>query len=127
MRKNDETINFQRDTRQRRGGDPSELTLKLRDEHYPFWSKGRLNNVKRVDLLARSTQKPVLGSLDIFADINAANNAKKGTLTKDASLGNLLIGPLTAGLPATPTGEVKLFLDTRALSDVWLAVTWSGQ
>ncbi|MFN8471146.1 MAG: insecticidal toxin protein [Anaerolineae bacterium] len=103
-----------------------ELTLRLRDEHYPFWSKGRLKNVQRVDLLARSTQTPLPAVLDVFSNSNAANNAKKGTLAKDTSLGSLLVGPLTADLPATPTGDVKLFLDTRAVSDVWLAVTWSG-
>jgi hypothetical protein len=37
------------------------------------------------------------------------------------------MGQLTAGLLPTPIGEVKLFLDTPAVSDVWLAVTWSGE
>jgi hypothetical protein len=36
-----------------------ELTLNLRPEHYPFWSQGHLNNVVRVDILARSTESPV--------------------------------------------------------------------
>src|SRR3712207_8581263 len=36
-----------------------ELRLNLRAEHYPFWSHGRLNSVKRVDLLARSAKELV--------------------------------------------------------------------
>ena len=42
------------------------LALKLRPEHYPFWSQGRLGTVARVDLLARSSKKPVPGTLDVF-------------------------------------------------------------
>ena len=109
-----------------------ELALNLRVEHYPFWSQGRLNSVPRVDMLTRSTQKPVPPSLEVFdkADKNDAAS-KKETLTKDAAMGNLLSGHLTSGatgiaLPAKPTGEFKLFFDERSIGDLWVAVTWSA-
>jgi hypothetical protein len=35
------------------------LSLRLREEHYPFWSRGRLEVVKRVDLLARTEPSTV--------------------------------------------------------------------
>jgi hypothetical protein len=111
--------------------DPSqryELRLTFRPEHYPFWSQGRLNSVARVDLLARSTATPVPGGVDVAdkADKNDAT-AMKDPLARDAALGNLLVGKLAKiGLPAKPAGELKLFIDTKALADLWVAVTWSG-
>lgn len=103
-----------------------ELALNLREEHYPFWSQGRLDSVLRLDLLARSTKDPVPGSLDVFdkADQNDATG-KKDTLAKDAALGNLLVGKLTQiGLPSSPVSEVKFFLADREIGDLWVAVTW---
>jgi hypothetical protein len=46
-------------------------------------------------------------------------------------MGNLLIGGFTGDtnglvLPAKPASEIKLFFEDPALSDVWLAVTWSS-
>ena len=75
----------------------------------------------RVDILARSTQDRMY----IFDSVDTDDNTKKGTLAKDAAMGNLLRGQLTAGLPAKPDGELKLFLDTKAITDLWIAVTWS--
>lgn len=104
-----------------------ELKLNLRAEHYPFWSQGRLNSVAGVEVLARSTEDPVPGSVDIFKNADSTDttdNNKKGTLGKDTTLDNLLRGPLT-DLPAKPEGELKLFFDKNTLSDLWIAVTWN--
>lgn len=107
-------------------GQRFELTLNLQEEYYPFWSRGRLNSVTRVDILARSTVTPIPGSMDVAdkADKNDGT-AEKDSLVKDAALGNLLVGKLAnVGLPAKPVGELKLFLDAKAMSDLWIAVTW---
>ena len=104
-----------------------ELKINLRPEHYPFWSKDRLNGVTRVDILGQSTQKPVPGSVNV-ADKPDKNDAmaKKDILSKDSALGNLLVGKLTnIDLPTKPDGELKLFVDSNAFSDFWLAVTWN--
>lgn len=101
-----------------------EFKVNLRDEHYPFWSQGRLNSVTRVDILARSKE----ASLHV-ADKMDKNDASAtvDTLTKDAALGGLLNGRLeNIELPVKPVGELKLFFDTNALSDMWIAVTWSA-
>lgn len=104
-----------------------ELALNLREEHYPFWSQGSLKSVERVDILARSSRAPVPGSLDIFQDSDTANVARLGVLTKDTTMGNLLRGALTAGLPAAPVAPLKLCFEDKALSEVWIAVTWGSQ
>ncbi len=101
------------------------LTLDLREEHYPLWAKGRLNSVARVDILARSSQTPVPGSVDVFQNAAKNDNTTKGTLTKESALGYLLRGPLTAGLPAKPDGELNLFFESKAMTDLWIALTWS--
>ncbi len=100
---------------------PAELVLNLRAEHYPFWSQRRLKNVTRVDILAKSTEERIPNSLDV-----SDYNGNKDSLSKDSSLGDLLVGKLIKiGLPNTPEGELKLFFDASAMSDLWIAVTWS--
>lgn len=102
-----------------------ELKINLRPEHYPFWSQGRQGSVTRIDILARSAQNPAPSSVDVFDNFDRNDNTKKGTLAKDATVGNLLRGPLTAGLPARLDVELRLFLDPKEISDLWVAVTWS--
>lgn len=104
-----------------------ELALNLREEHYPFWSQGRLNSVLRVDLLARSTKDPIPASLDVYDKVNdQPAAAKKDTLAKDPALGNLLVGKLSnIAVPTNPVGELKLFFDDKTMEDLWITVTWS--
>ncbi len=101
------------------------LSLELRPEYYPFWSQGRLNSVVRVDVFAQSSEDVIPGSMEIFETDDKNDTATRGTLTRDAALGNLLSGPFTSGLPAKPDGEIKLFTDANTLSDLWIALTWS--
>jgi hypothetical protein len=99
-----------------------EMNFKLRPEHYPFWSMGRLNRVERIDVLARSSAVPAPNSLDVFASRETAVTAVIATLARE---GNLLRGSLKKeALPAKPDGELALCFDTNELSDVWFALTW---
>jgi hypothetical protein len=104
-----------------------ELKLSFRPEHYPFWSRERLDAVTRVDILARSTVTPVPGSVDIAdkADKNDGT-AKTDTLDKDPNMGSLLVGKFTKiALPA-PEDDLTLFVDDNSLGDLWIALTWGG-
>jgi hypothetical protein len=105
---------------------PFELALSLRNEHFPFWSQERLKSVTRVDILARSSQKPVPASLEIFYKKDANAPATKNILTRDIALGGLLVGKLSE-LPAKPASEIKLTFEDRALQDLWIAITWADQ
>ncbi len=102
-----------------------ELKLRLRPEHYPFWSQGRVKAPKRVDVLARSTVIPVPASIDIADKADKADVAAKiDRLTKDANLGGLLVGAFqNLALPAAE-GELTLFVGDNALEDFWIALTW---
>jgi hypothetical protein len=110
-------------------GARAELKIKLRPEHYPYWSQGRLNSVVRVDILGRSAQVPVPSSVDV-ADRPDKDDAtaNKDPLVKTPSLGNLLVGKLVkVPMPAEPAdeAELNLFFDTNTISDLWIAVTWN--
>jgi hypothetical protein len=108
-------------------GDRFELAITLRDEHYPFWSRGRLDSVQSLRLLAVSAAAPP-PTLDVFDKVNdTPTAAAQDTLTRESAFGNLLVGSLAGiPLPASPTGNVRLYFDTKAVKDVWLAVAWSG-
>jgi hypothetical protein len=107
-----------------------ELALRLRSEHYPFWSQGRLKSVKEVRILARSTRTPIPANLEVFdRESDHPQAAKKDNLTRtsDPALGSLLDGTLSAiTLPTTPVGDLTLFFSDRDLEDVWIALTWSS-
>lgn len=97
-----------------------ELLLDLREEHYPFWSKGNLEAIRRVDVYARST-KP---SVEVATQ---ADGSVKVVLMPDASFGNLKAGKLANVSSLSPIGKLKLYLKDQTLSDMWLAVAWGKE
>jgi len=100
------------------------LTLTLRDTHYPFWSQGRLTNVAKLVLFARGNQP----ALDVFENNDKDDvGAAKSTLTPDSNTGRLLRGDITAlHIAQGPIGDVNVFVEDRAIDDLWIAVSWSG-
>ena len=107
-------------------GDRFELSLSLRDEHYPFWSRGILKKVEAIQVLAQLDAAPA--SLDLFdKKNNSGGAAKKDTLVKDTAMGNLLVGKFSnIALPEEPVADLKLYLTTKQVADLWLAVQWSS-
>jgi hypothetical protein len=110
-----------------------ELALTLREEHYPYWSRGNLNGVTSVKILANRIGGS--GSIDVFQIADTSVPApKKNSLTKNESLNNLYVGELTGGangidLPTSPIGDFKLYFDSqqgKEISEIWLAINWNG-
>lgn len=96
-----------------------ELILSLKEEHYPFWSKGKLESVARVDLFARAEKK----QLGVFDNLN-----NKDDLVSTDSFKGLLVGKLNKiPLPGNPVGEIKLLFEVKDVTDLWIAVTWNGK
>jgi hypothetical protein len=63
-------------------GTIAELKLKLRNEHYPFWSRGRLDKIKRMEMLASRR-------LEIRYEPLTSDQVK-ATLEADSSLGKIM-------------------------------------
>lgn len=109
-------------------GERFELTIPLGPEHFPFASRDRLDRVERVQLLARSSQPTVPGTLDVFDKLKQSDAAAQDTLVKEQALGDLLVGELShIALPARPVQDVQLYFETNSLADLWIAVTWAGK
>ncbi|MGH7844024.1 MAG: insecticidal toxin protein [Candidatus Binatia bacterium] len=106
----------------------AELTLGLREEHYPFWSQSRLKALKRVDIFAKPTNatKPSITVVNKLAD-DPAGTKKEDSLIKDSSLGDFRSGKLgNIPLPA-PTGKLTLHFNDNSVEDLWLALTWGNE
>jgi hypothetical protein len=94
------------------------LSLTLKEEHYPFWSKGFTDVNHGTVLYARGGKN----AITLRADPQDA--AKQDLLNEDKALGSLRVGKLDKiPLPA-PVGAFSLFLDDNSISDLWIAVAW---
>lgn len=97
-----------------------ELSLELREEHYPFWSRGILETIKRADAYARTAK----ANLEIATK---ADGTVKAVLVPDASLGNLKAGKFPDGAITSPVGILKLYLKDKTITDLWLALAWGKE
>jgi Tc toxin complex TcA C-terminal TcB-binding domain/Neuraminidase-like domain len=94
------------------------LTLNLRSEHYPFWSQGRLEAVKQMDLFAKTAKNTV----DI-STTNTDGTVSTATLVTAPSVGDLRTSKLTEPLPK-PIGQFTLYLNDNSMEDLWLVLRW---
>lgn len=95
------------------------LTLTLRPEHYPYWSEGHLAAVKALQLFADSP-----GAASIRVDDKADGSGNHDSLAPDANYGAMLTGALVNVAKPAPTGSFTLWLDSNAMDDLWMAVSW---
>ncbi|WP_127493668.1 Tc toxin subunit A-related protein [Paenibacillus glycanilyticus] len=101
-----------------------ELEIRFKDEHYPFWSRDRHKRIERVEILARSkTENPLPPIVEVFENGSKNTDKKKGMLVAE---GSLYRGILSDGLPAAPVGDWSLYFNTKSMSDMWIALTWSS-
>ena len=98
----------------------AELSLDLHEEHYPFWSRGRLGTVKRVNVFAKTSTH-----VDRFDRPSPDDgSAKKDQLVKDVpTIG--FYGSKLANIPLPPPiGKLTLYLNDKSMTDLWVALTW---
>jgi Tc toxin complex TcA C-terminal TcB-binding domain/Concanavalin A-like lectin/glucanases superfamily len=98
------------------------LVLELRQEHFPFWSQGRIDVVKRVDFLVEQGTKT----------IKVTSNGVENTFAPNSSWGGLStaeVKPLPQEDPKVPLLPIKfnLSFDDNSMEDLWLALTWSSK
>jgi len=103
----------------RNGVSLAELSLTLREEHYPIWTRGSLDVVHEMAVYARTNKNSVT-----VRPSAADNDPDPDILATDKSLGGLKAKKKMKTMPAAPTGAFSLFMDDNSISDLWIAVTW---
>jgi len=118
-----EWARFKNDTLSNNPPHRAKLSLTLREEHYPFWSSGSLETVKRADMFARTNK----GGVEITTQ--ADGSGPKDSLVPDSLLGNLRAGKLNNTMPPAqkPTGEFTFYLNDQTMTDLWLVVAWGKE
>jgi Tc toxin complex TcA C-terminal TcB-binding domain len=106
----------------------AELALTLREDHFPFWSKDRLDSLKNVTFFSK-TDKP---SINLTENVDGSGN--KDALAQDTSFGDLRVGklekialPIATKNPADSDKvefRFKLNFDDNTMEDLWMAVDW---
>jgi Tc toxin complex TcA C-terminal TcB-binding domain/Neuraminidase-like domain len=103
----------------------AELRLELREEHYPYWSKGRLAMVTEALLLARTNGNTQ--TIDVTSHKDGTGDMVTLSATRSPVPGLLgsALGPLAPATPVRPANNPLLFyFKENALEDVWLAIGW---
>jgi hypothetical protein len=102
------------------------LQLELLEEHYPFWSAGRLHEVKAVDMYAKTKKSHVEASTEVT---NAAG--AKVRLTDPFDPAQDLPGVQKCALKKIPlprpTGTFSVDLNDTTMEDLWIAVAWASK
>jgi hypothetical protein len=99
---------------------PVGLTLDLKPEHYPFWSKDRLETVKEVELFAKTN---IIVEVSDKLDENGKLD-ETGKIQLDGWLGELRTGKLVEPENLSPTGPLTINFNNNSVEDLWLALTW---
>jgi hypothetical protein len=74
-----------------------------------------------VDILAASKADPIPDSITVAGKTDSSGDSD--SLTRDISLGGLLVGRFqNIDLPA-PEGDFSLFFDNNFLSDLWIVLS----
>jgi hypothetical protein len=102
----------------------ADLTLELRQEHFPFWSLDSLEAVKRADLFAKPAKST---KATIEVSYKDPPTGTKDNLVKDASLNSLRAGKLSHFPVATPLGKFTLSLNDNSMENLWLALAWGKE
>jgi hypothetical protein len=100
------------------------LTLTLREEHYPYWARLTPDRTLHAVELFASAGDGDVTAYDAPAD-DPPGSRHATVLRADPSVGGLRSGLLADPLPPA-LGPLTLYLDTTALTDLWVALSWGG-
>jgi hypothetical protein len=103
----------------------AELKLTVREEHFPYWSKGRLRTVRLVNLFGwggKNGREIVPITSDRSVEVTTLK--PDGNETKE-TVGNLAEIPLPQP-PSVFSLKFGFDLPTNAMKDLWLALAWGA-
>lgn len=107
----------------------AELILDIREEHFPYWSKGRLESVKKrvfwkqdsTEVVRETPSSGVVEETPSSSEVEVLTHKPDGTTTT----ATLATPDIT--LPETPnkfTLRLKSRFNANSMKDLWLALTW---
>lgn len=98
----------------------AELSLDIREEHFPYWSRGRLESVKK-----RVFYKQ--GSTGVVTETPSNSGVEVLTHKSDGTTSTATLATPEITLPKPPdkfTLRLKSRFNVNAMEDLWLALTW---
>lgn len=102
------------------GDGTAPLTLTLREEHYPYWSRAVAPlGLHKVDLFAEPG--PETGNT-----VRVSTEAGSHDLAAQPDLGGLLVGELADDPLPAAIGSLTLRLDDNSIQDLWLVLAWGA-
>ena len=102
----------------------AQLKLDLRAEHYPFWSAGRLDTVRAVELYARTKKSSVEASVP---DPAGGSIPLSDPFVADPTLPGVHRCRL-ANIPLPPAvGTFALNLNDTSMDELWISVAWAKE
>lgn len=99
----------------------AELTLDIREEHFPYWSKGRLDSIKKRIFYSQGSTGVVMQTSS-NNEVEVLTQEPDGTTTKET-----LAASESIVLPKPPNKfmlRLKPRFNGNLMEDLWLAVTW---
>lgn len=100
----------------------AEITLKIEEQHFPYWSKGRLESISQISFYTKNSQGIIATKNPDRFTVRVIKHKPDGTNTQES-----LIAPKTISLPKSPnkfTIELKVSFSVNSMDDLWLALTW---
>ena len=97
-----------------------DLTLTLKEEHYPFWSKESLGKIARLQVFAKEKKDH---PITVFRKPQAQGQKPQPMRT---SLPGLVSVELTSELPKPTNEEFTLCFNDNSMADLWLVITWGS-
>jgi hypothetical protein len=96
------------------------LELELREEHFPYWSKGRLDAINEVGLFAKMAK-------DTF-EITELTNSPTVEITYKDDKGKKSTSNDLSALPK-PFDTLKFIFDIvgNSMEDLWFSLVWKGE
>jgi len=101
----------------------AELILDIREEHFPYWSKDRLESIKERAFYKQGSTG-IITETPIISEVEVLTHKFDGTTTT----ATLLTPDIT--LPKTPdkfTLRIKSSFNGNSMEDLWLALTWGKE
>lgn len=97
-------------------GQPADLTLNFRPEHYPYWSAPWLDQVVQLQVIAAGPQATAL-------KVTPMPGGEEVALVSQPELGGAS-AVLNPGAFKKPTDSLTLHFTDNGLENLWIAVTW---